>query len=82
MTERQSTLGRQLSFAADIKALFRESDGSPCDGAFDVWSSDDVRAPGTAIADRLRDGSMPCDGPWPADRVDLFAQWLANDGPE
>ncbi|HEY1832487.1 MAG TPA: hypothetical protein VGG38_19775 [Acidimicrobiales bacterium] len=72
----------QLSFAANIKPLFRESDRAAMHGAFDLWSADDVRAHGAAIAGRLRDGSMPCDGRWPADRVDLFDQWLADGGPE
>jgi hypothetical protein len=73
---------RHLSFSADIKPLFRQRDRDAMRGAFDLWSSDDVRAHGAAIARRLRDGSMPCDGPWPADRVDLFDRWLAADGPE
>jgi hypothetical protein len=72
----------QLSFTADIKPLFRERDRDSMRSAFDLWSADDVRTHGAAIAGRLRDGSMPCDAPWPADRVDLFDQWLAADGPE
>ncbi len=47
--------------------------------AFDLWSYDDVVAHGEAIATRLKDGSMPCDGPWTKDRVALFERWL-NDG--
>ncbi len=82
MTERPTSASRQLSFAADIKPLFRESDRVAMRGAFDLWSYDDVRAHGTAVTDRLRDGSMPCDGPWPAHRVDLFAKWLADGGLE
>jgi hypothetical protein len=27
----------------------------------------------------LTDGSMPCDGAWPAEQVDLFRRWL-DDG--
>jgi hypothetical protein len=77
-----STPDRHLSFSADIKPLFRQSDRAAMRGAFDLWSADDVRAHGAAIADRLRDGSMPCDGPWPADRVDLFEQWRAGGGLE
>jgi hypothetical protein len=73
---------RRLSFTVDIKPLFRESDRAAMRGAFDLWSSEDVRAHGRAIADRLRDGTMPCDGPWPPDRVDLFDGWLADGGPE
>jgi hypothetical protein len=73
---------RQLSFVADIQPLFRESDRAAMRGAFDLWSPEGVRAHGAAIAARLRDGSMPCDGAWPAHRVDLFDQWLTDGGPD
>jgi hypothetical protein len=43
---------------------------------FDLWSYGDVVANGQAIAERLADGSMPCDGAWPPQRVDLFRRWL------
>lgn len=43
--------------------------------AFDLWSRDDVRAHGTDVLDRLRDGSMPCDGAWPADQVEVCRRW-------
>jgi hypothetical protein len=26
----------------------------------------------------LKNGSMPCDGRWPADRVALFERWLSD----
>jgi hypothetical protein len=71
----------RLSFTADIKPLFREKDRTSMERAFDLWSADDVRTHGAAIAGRLRNGTMPCDGAWPADRVDLFDQWLADGGP-
>ena len=28
------------------------------------------------ILRRLKSGTMPCDGPWPAERVDLFERWI------
>jgi hypothetical protein len=28
-----------------------------------------------AILERLREGSMPCDGEWLEERVQLFQQW-------
>jgi hypothetical protein len=67
-----------LSFESDIKPLFRESDRAAMSRAFDLWSASDVAAHGDAIVSRLREGSMPCDGAWPADRVDLVAKWLAE----
>jgi hypothetical protein len=65
-----------LSFERDIKPLFRETDRAAMSRAFDLWSAADVAAHGTAIAGRLRDGSMPCDGPWPTGQVETFTRWL------
>ncbi len=70
-----------VTFATDIKPLFRESDRAAMKRAFDLWSYDDVRANAEAIATRLRAGTMPCDGPWPADRVALFDRWVAEGTP-
>jgi hypothetical protein len=67
-----------VSFGADIRPLFRESDRAAMSRAFDLWSYDDVRSHGQAIAARLPEGTMPCDGPWPAERVTLFDRWLAG----
>ena len=36
----------------------------------------DVSAHGPQIADPLQNGTMPCDGPWPAEHVTLFLDWL------
>jgi hypothetical protein len=44
--------------------------------AFDLWSADDVRAHAAGILQRLQDGSMPCDGAWPAAQVDGFRRWI------
>jgi hypothetical protein len=65
-----------LSFERDIKPLFREKDRTSMSRAFDLWSATDVAAHGQAILARLQDGSMPCDGAWPADKVATFATWL------
>jgi len=45
---------------------------------FDLWSYDDVAARSDAILAKLRDGSMPCDGGWPPERVDRFEDWVAT----
>lgn len=71
-----------LSFSADIKPLFREKDRESMRRAFDLFSREDVLAHGEAIAAHLQDGSMPCDGAWPADRVKLFTSWLSEGGAE
>ena len=43
---------------------------------FDLSSYDDVRANSDKILRRLTNGSMPCDGAWPPDRVALFHEWV------
>jgi hypothetical protein len=43
--------------------------------SFDLWSYDDVSANADAILDVLEAGSMPCDGPWDAERLDTFRRW-------
>ena len=55
-----------VGFESQIKPLFRESDRRAMEMHFDLWSYDDVSANADPILERLRDGSMPCDGPWPA----------------
>lgn len=67
-----------VSYQADIKPLFRESDRDAMLKAFDLWSYADVSAHSTKIAQKLQEGTMPCDGPWPADRVTLFNDWVAG----
>ena len=67
-----------VSFAQDIKPLFREMDRDSMTFAFDLWDVDDVRSNAEAILDRLRDGSMPCDDGWSADAVERFARWIAT----
>ena len=59
-----------------IKALFRAQDRRSMSFAFDLWSFDDVREHADAILARLRNGSMPCDGAWPPEQIDVFARWV------
>ena len=49
--------------------------------AFDLGSADDVRAHAQEILRRLQDGSMPCDGAWPAERVEVFKRWTESGFP-
>ncbi|MBN9619495.1 MAG: hypothetical protein J0H43_07155 [Actinobacteria bacterium] len=69
-----------VSFDVDIKPLFRASDRAAMSRAFDLWSRDDVATHAAEIAARLKDGSMPCDGPWPPAHVALFETWIAGGG--
>ena len=59
-----------------IKPLFRSQDRQSMTFAFDLWSYDDVCEHADAILARLRDGSMPCDGTWPAEKIDVFQRWV------
>jgi len=70
-----------VSFERDIKPLFSEGDRSAMTFAFDLWSYQDVARESSAILARLRDGSMPCDGAWPADQIELFEAWIAAGKP-
>ena len=45
------------------------------------WSLDDVATHADAILERLEAGTMPCDGPWPAERVAVFRQWIDGGKP-
>jgi hypothetical protein len=67
-----------LSFATDIRPLFRDSpDVDSMQGyGLDLSSYEDVKAKAAEIYARLEDGSMPCDEPWPAERLALFKQWI------
>jgi hypothetical protein len=67
--------GQPVSFARHIKPLFRPRDRQSMSFAFDLWSHADVSAHAAGILRRLRDGSMPCDGAWSGDRIEVFARW-------
>ena len=68
-------------FAKDIKPLFRESDRSAMLRAFDLWSFDDVSSNSARILGAVESGSMPCDGRWPDERVDLLRRWIDSGTP-
>ena len=65
-----------VSYANDIKPLFRDKDRERMEFAFDLWSYDDVKENADAILERLEDGDMPCDGAWPEEQVALFKRWV------
>jgi truncated hemoglobin YjbI len=68
--------GESIGFDKHIKTLFRQRDRQSMKFAFDLWAYDDVTAHADAILERLRNGSMPCDGAWPNDRIEVFQQWV------
>jgi len=70
-----------LSFAADIKGLFREDPDRSfmlLISDFDLHKYEDVRDRADAILAVLVDGSMPCDGSWPPERVATFRKWIED----
>jgi hypothetical protein len=44
--------------------------------AFDLASYEDVKENAEPIYERLADGSMPCDQPWPDEQVRRFRDWI------
>jgi CDGSH-type Zn-finger protein/truncated hemoglobin YjbI len=64
-----------VGFEAHIKPLFREHDRKSMSFAFDLWSQADVQTHAAGILERLRNGTMPCDGTWPTERIDVFKRW-------
>jgi hypothetical protein len=69
------------SYAADIKPLFRERDRESMLSHFDLWSYDDVVQHKDAILARLAAGTMPCDGSWPSEQVDVVRGWISQGTP-
>ena len=67
-----------VSFAAHVKPLFREHDRKSMAFAFDLWSQADVQAHAAGILERLRNGTMPCDGAWPQEQIEVFRRWTES----
>ena len=71
-----TSTGDAPSFEADVKPMFREEDRTSMRRMFDLWSFEDVTGNAEAIYARVADGSMPCDGAWPAANVELLRRWI------
>ena len=67
-----------LSFADDIRPLFRQRPDVETMKrmGLDLSSYQDVKTRADDIYARLADGSMPCDGQWPAEQIDKFKRWI------
>lgn len=70
----------KLSYARDIRPLFRDSDIDAMIKArgLDLSNYDQVSAEAAGILDRLEVGDMPCDGAWPEKDVETFRQWIRD----
>jgi CDGSH-type Zn-finger protein len=67
-----------VHFEEHIKPLFRRRDRQSMSFAFDLWSHADVAVHADAILQRLRSGTMPCDGAWPPEKVGVFQRWITG----
>jgi len=67
-----------VTFTQHIKPLFRKMDRESMTFAFDLWSHRDVSTHGPTILKRLESGTMPCDGAWQKEKVDLFRRWIES----
>jgi hypothetical protein len=70
------------SFDRDIRPLFRARDRAAMRWAFDLGEVASVRQHAEAILDQVAAGRMPCDGPWPAEQVELFRRWVQAGSPD
>ena len=67
-----------LSFANDIRPLFRDEPDVKAMKrmGLDLSSYEQVKSQAQGIYARLENGTMPCDDPWPKDRVETFKRWI------
>jgi len=71
-----------LSFARDIKVLFRAFDRtSMLPLGIDLHDYQSVRAHAAHIFERVGAGTMPCDGAWPSEQVERFRTWMSENFP-
>jgi len=69
------------SFEQDIRPLFRDMDREAMEGAFDLWDHADVSENAEAILSSVESGSMPCDGAWAPEKVELLRRWVEGGMP-
>jgi hypothetical protein len=65
-----------VQFASQIKLLFRSKDRQSMLRHFDLGSYEDVSAHADRILQRLSAGTMPCDGAWPPEQIEVFERWV------
>jgi len=70
------------SFNRDIRQLFTAQDRAAMRSSFDLWEVASVRQHAAAILDQVAAGRMPCYGPWSAEQVELFRQWVQAGSPD
>lgn len=70
--------GEAVTFEAHVRHLFRRMDRQSMLFAFDLWAYDHVVRHAAEILSRLENGTMPCDGAWPKEKVDVFRRWVES----
>ena len=75
MTGADHPMEDEVSFAADIRPLFRDADVREMAFVLNLKRYEDVREYAELVYERLLDGTMPCDAPWPAAWTELFRRW-------
>ncbi len=66
-----------LSFAGDIRPLFRDRDIAAMKPiGVDLASYDDVKKHARKIHARLSAKEMPCDGSWSTENIERFKDWM------
>ena len=73
--------GEPVRYGQHIKPLFRRLDRQSMRFAFDLWSHADVSQHAQAILERLQAGTMPCDGAWPSEQIEVFQRWIDTGKP-
>ncbi|WP_131803852.1 hypothetical protein [Methylorubrum salsuginis] len=68
------------SFERDIRHLFRPKDITAMKrfGGFDLSAYEDVKNNAQNILEQISTGSMPCDGAWQKENIELFNKWVAD----
>ena len=70
------TAGETPRFGQHIKLLFRRRDRQSTSFAFDLWSHAEVSQRAATMLGRLQAGTMPCDGAWPKEKIDIFVRGI------
>lgn len=74
-------MATKLSFARDIRPLFRPVDIDEMSFAFDLATYHDVRDNAEQIYVALAQLGMPCDGPWADEDIARFRAWIDAGAP-
>jgi len=76
--EKEAPMGA-LSFAADIRPLFRDKDiRAMKPNGIDLSSFENVKKRAQGIYARLSAKEMPCDGPWSESLVQKLKEWIQS----